>query len=51
MDEVNFGDKEYLELVKNQMASRLDYVNSLKGTREELPTDAVEAIKKVTTEC
>ena len=49
--EVNFGDKEYLELVKNQMASRLDYVNSLKGTREELPTDAVEAIKKVTTEC
>lgn len=28
--EVNFNDKEYLELVKNQMASRLDYVNGLR---------------------
>ena len=39
-----FGDKNYLEQVKNRMLDRLGYVDKLEGM-EKLPDEALEAIK------
>ncbi|MDO4552361.1 MAG: phosphoenolpyruvate carboxykinase (ATP) [Bacillota bacterium] len=48
--EADFGKEEYVDLVQNSIENRIKYVESLKefkGGRDQLPEEALEALKKL----